>query len=430
MAIQGSRVLIVDDHETNRVILEEMATNWGMECVQADTVESAQRALHAAKEVGSPFRLVLSDVNMPGVDGFDFAEWIRAHIELADLPIILLTSGGRMGDIQRRDELGIAAHLMKPVKQSELYNAVVRALGVATPSEESESAPAPVMTRPLSVLLAEDSHFNQKLAVTLLERKGHTVTVASTGRQAVERFTEQEFDVVLMDVQMPEMDGLEATVQIRELECASGTPRTPIIAMTAHALKGDRENCLDMGMDEYVSKPIDPAQLFAAIEHLVRDSEDEVVLAFDEEAELQLAAEPEEAARPEDAGDEPDDSNDVEVGESVADGVVDFDAAKERVGGRMETVKTLALILLGECPKLMGQLREAIDGQHAKEMRRAAHTIKGSSSHFLAKHVVAAAEVLERLGEQASFDDAEEAYAKLETEVDRMTGVIKATFGG
>ena len=170
-----------------------------------------------------------------------------------------------MGDQQRRIQLGVAAHLMKPIKQSELYESIIRALGI-TRTDEADLASAAEISeklRPLEILLAEDSVFNQRLAVTLLEKRGHSVTIANTGRQAVELSEEKAFDLILMDVQMPEMDGLEATQLIREREQREGAERIPIVAMTAHALKGDRENCLDIGMDDYISKPIDQDQLFS-----------------------------------------------------------------------------------------------------------------------------------------------------------------------
>ena len=441
VSLGGSPVLIVDDNQTNRLILEEMVTNWGMVPVQAASVQEAQELLEAAT-AERRFRLVLSDVNMPDVDGFQFAEWIRARMELSQLPVILLTSGARMGDQHRREQLGIAASLMKPIKQSELYNTIVRVLGVTPTQQPSEKPAAAEQERPLRVLLAEDSLFNQRLAVTLLEKRGHQVTLAQTGRAAVEAFERETFDVILMDVQMPELDGLEATEQIRRREQDDGLPRTPIIAMTAHALKGDREHCLDIGMDEYVSKPIDPEQLFATMGRIVPPLEEGIVLDFEEEPEspgLEDATDDQNAPAESlaDASPSADDSGerstlDSEVGESGTldyGDVVDFEAAKTRVGGRMETVKTLALILRQECPKLLQQLAAAMQAEDAKEMRRAAHTIKGSSGHFLAQRVVAAAKKLEEMGERAEFTDAAAAFTDLEQEVACLCDAIDSTFG-
>lgn len=408
--VSGSRVLIVDDNETNRLILDEMVTSWGMVPEQACSVDEARQLLTTATQQQRRFRLILSDVNMPDEDGFAFTQWIRNTSAIAATPVILLTSGGRMGDQQRRRQLGVAAHLMKPVKQSELYENIIRALGVTRADDVDRTSGADIAdsTPPLEILLAEDSVFNQRLAVTLLEKRGHTVTIANTGRQAVELSAEKAFDLILMDVQMPEMDGLEATQRIRDREQRQHGDRTPIVAMTAHALKGDRENCLDRGMDDYISKPIDQDQLFRTIAQFAGEPR--------AEADIQAVVETPEAQH-----------ESASSAEVVAD-VVDLEAAKARVGGRKETVKTLALILVQECPKLLGQLDEAIQTRNAKEMRRAAHTIKGSSSHFLAKYVVSAAEVLEGFGERAEFEEAPQAYETLAHEVARMTQAIKTNF--
>jgi CheY-like chemotaxis protein len=207
---------------------------------------------------------LLSDVNMPEVDGLTLTEWIRQDPELADTIVIVLTSGARSEDLKRCKQLKIAAHLMKPVKQSELYNAIGMSLGMDVHKDEGETVAVhghePQVHR-LRVLLAEDSLVNQKLAVGLLEKQGYMVKVANDGKEAIAALESQEFDVVLMDVEMPMMDGFEATAVIRVKEKQTGR-HIPIIAMTAHALKGDRERCLDSGMDDYVAKPIRSQELY------------------------------------------------------------------------------------------------------------------------------------------------------------------------
>src|SRR5437868_12947559 len=192
-------------------------------------------------------------------------EQVRRDPSLADITAILLTSGERQEDVARCQQLGVSQRLMKPVKQSELHDAILDALHIEPRKAVTEEAAAAVpATRPLRLLLAEDSLVNQRLAVGLLERHGHRVTIANNGRQAVDFASGDGFDAILMDVQMPEMDGLEATRVIREQERQTGR-HVPIIAMTAHALKGDRERCLDCGMDEYVSKPVRERQLLMAL---------------------------------------------------------------------------------------------------------------------------------------------------------------------
>jgi CheY-like chemotaxis protein len=224
-----------------------------------------------ASNADSPFRLVLSDVNMPQMDGFTLFESTRSNPKYQNIPFILLTSAARPGDVARCREIGVAAHLIKPVKQSLLMNAIVNTVGesrisIKEHSRTSRSDISESQIRSLRILLAEDNAVNQKFAVRAIEKAGHEVVVASNGREAVNTWQCGRYDVVLMDVQMPEMDGLEATKTIRDIERnRKSVSRTPIIAMTANAMKGDRERCLDVGMDGYVSKPVKRETLFAEI---------------------------------------------------------------------------------------------------------------------------------------------------------------------
>jgi signal transduction histidine kinase/DNA-binding response OmpR family regulator len=261
-------VLVVDDNATNRRILVEMLTHWGMCPREVGGARPALEALEKAVAAGEPFPLVLLDGYMPEMDGFGLAENVRRRPELAGTTLVMLTSAGQPGDAARCRALGIEAYLMKPVKQSELLDAIFSAMGISARDGPVPPAPAaPPDRRRLHVLLAEDNAVNQRLAVRLLEKQGHDVAVVGTGREALTALERQTFDLVLMDVQMPEMDGLEATAQIRAAE--QGTPRhVLILAMTAHAMKGDRERCLAAGMDGYVSKPIQAQELWQAIDAL------------------------------------------------------------------------------------------------------------------------------------------------------------------
>jgi CheY-like chemotaxis protein len=226
---------------------------------------AALAELHAAQQSGAPYRLVLTDAHMPDVDGLMLTESIRQDPALAATTVIMLTSGDRAEDAAQCERLKIACYLLKPVKQSELLEAIERALGVMVPRNEllAGADELPPM-RALRILLAEDSVLNQKLALALLDRQGHAVTVAGNGKRAVEAVSRDSFDLILMDVSMPEMDGLEATAAIRDMQRAGGL-HTPIIAMTAHALVGDRERCLEAGMDAYVAKPIRPQELYRTL---------------------------------------------------------------------------------------------------------------------------------------------------------------------
>ena len=257
--LRNMRVLIVDDNATNRKILSKMLAAWGM---QPTVAEGGKRAIEILEEFQgqeSNFPLILLDAQMPMMDGFTLAEAIKGNAEWKAATIMMLSSAGQRGDAKRCREIGVAAYLTKPVGQDELMQAILNAL----PGRPRPEIPAAVVTRhslrekshQLRILLAEDNAVNQKLAVRLLEKRGHTVAVAGNGKEAVAALQAETFDLVLMDVQMPEMDGFQATAAIRELEKASGN-HLPVIAMTAHAMVGDRERCLAAGMDDYLTKPI------------------------------------------------------------------------------------------------------------------------------------------------------------------------------
>jgi len=272
----GLPVLVVDDNSTSRRILGEMLERWRMKAVLVATAAEALAALREAQRAGISFALLLTDANMPGTDGFTLAEQVRKDVGLRQITILMLTSAGQVGDGARCRELRIAGYLIKPVSQSELLEAILRVLAAqAQPVEKP-----PLVTRHtlregrrgLQILLAEDNAVNQTLALRLLEKRGHTVVATANGRQAAEALEKKRFDLVLMDVQMPVMDGFQATAAIREREKGTGL-HVPIIAMTAHSMTGDRERCLAAGMDGYVSKPIQSKELFEVIEKSVAPAE-------------------------------------------------------------------------------------------------------------------------------------------------------------
>jgi two-component system, sensor histidine kinase and response regulator len=262
---------VVDDNATNRRILDEMLSAWGMHPTVVDGGTAALYALERARAVGRPFRMAVLDFQMPDIDGFELAALIKARPEFATTMIMMLSSVGHQGDGARCRELGIASYLTKPVRQSLLLEAM---LSVFASNGHSLDRAAVVTQhtireaqRSLRVLVAEDNAVNRRLVEALLRKRGHTVVSVDNGRAAVAAVTEGGFDVVLMDVQMPEMDGLEATRTIRQLEIETRA-HVPIIALTAHAMKGDRDICVAAGMDEYLSKPINAVELFSKIESL------------------------------------------------------------------------------------------------------------------------------------------------------------------
>jgi signal transduction histidine kinase/CheY-like chemotaxis protein len=289
--LAGLRVLVVDDNATNRRILEEVLQNWDMRPTTTDGGAAALQKLNESLEEDAPYGLLLLDVNMPVMDGFEVAERIRALPDYAGTPLMILTSSGLRGDATRCRGLGIAAYLTKPVKQSSLLDAITTVLGTTEPA----GAMAPLVTQhslkeslhALKILLAEDNAVNCKIATRMLEKQGHIVVSAENGREALAALKaqgEHPFDLILMDVQMPELDGFKATALIREQEQAS-EGHIPIIALTAHAMKGDREACLQAGMDDYVAKPLKKKELFAAIEKVVGSQPETVKVKMDRDGD-------------------------------------------------------------------------------------------------------------------------------------------------
>ena len=267
--LRGMRILIVDDNATNCRIVEEAVRTWGMESRTTQQPLEVLDLLRRALQDSVPYHLVVVDHHMPNLDGIALIEQIREDLDLAAAVVMMIASDKTPESAARCRELNVHVHLTKPIKRSELFNGIVECLGLSPleTAESGASASDQDAAAPLDILLAEDSLFNQKLMVSLLEKRGHRVTLAENGREAVATFPTRRFDLVLMDVQMPEMDGLEAAAAIRGLEHGS---RTPIIALTAHAMQGDRERFLAAGMDDYLAKPVRPHELLEAIRRAVQ----------------------------------------------------------------------------------------------------------------------------------------------------------------
>jgi PAS domain S-box-containing protein len=397
--LHGLPVLVVDDNATNRRILEEVLGNWGLQPLAVDSGPAALAALERAAAGGQPFPLVLLDAHMPEMDGFTLAGRIRQAPELPGPAVVMLTSAGHPDDPARCRALGIDAYLMKPVKQSELFDALLGVLGRslrdAGPAATDTAALEGPGRRPLRVLLAEDNLVNQKLAVRLLEKEGHQVVVAPTGRQVLDALAREPFDLVLMDVQMPEMDGFEAASRIRRAEEGTGR-HVPILAMTAHAMKGDRERCLEAGMDAYVAKPIQPGELAEAINRLV----------FAAPTNTGAPAEPDPGAP------------------------VNRAAALERVGGDLDLLGELAGMFLEGCPQQLAELRAAIDRSDAAAVQRLAHDLKGAVGALGAGPAFEAALRLETMARGGDLAEAGAACAALEEALTRLRPVLAAWAAG
>ena len=278
--LAGVKVLIIDDNRTNRRILEGLLMHWGMRPSSAADGDSALRLMELANHAHEPYRLILTDMHMPKMDGFMVVEEMQKEKGFSTATVMMLSSGGHRGDAARCQELGIAGYLLKPVRQTELQEAICRALGSPAKEKQVEMITKQSLqaARPeeefLDILLAEDNEVNQKLAVRLLEKRGHRVTVVGNGKLAVDAVREKRFDLVLMDVQMPEMGGIEATEAIRERERRDGDWHQPIVAMTALVMKGDKERCLEARMDGYLSKPIRTQELEAVLDEYTQQKKE------------------------------------------------------------------------------------------------------------------------------------------------------------
>lgn len=367
--LQDLRVLVVDDNSTNRRILAEMLASWGMRPVLACSAAEALDELRSQSATGQPFSLVVTDVNMPELSGFDLVSAAQADGSLKCGIIVMLTSGDRSDDVQACNQLGVDNYLIKPVKQSELFNAILRALG-ARHADEWKAATtvlARTPSRSLHVLLAEDSSINQKLAVGLLDRWGHRIDVAENGKQAVAKIMAHSYDLVLMDVQMPELDGFDATIAIRDWEHQTGMPHVPVIAMTAHALPGDRERCLAAGMDDYLSKPIRSEALFQMLEkyaHIVPIGKSPTPVADSSSTANESGAEPQ-----------------ADRDESSI-GLIDWRQARNNTANDEGLLRDVAAAFCEETPLVWEQLRTAIAQQDFKQGSRALHTLKNSLTTF------------------------------------------------
>jgi PAS domain S-box-containing protein len=396
-------VLVVDDNSTNRRILEEMIANWRMKPVAAANGPAAMEALQRAHKNGTPFRLVLLDGHMPGMDGFEVAARVKQDPQLHGAEVILLTSAGRSEDVARAKTVGVAAALSKPVKQSELWDAIVTALNVpgrqkaraASSSAERRRARA---RRPLRVLLAEDNPVNQEVALRLLERRGHSVIVAENGKQALTAIERHKFDLVLMDVQMPEMGGLEATQLIREKEKSTGE-HLPILAMTAHAMQGDRERCIAAGMDGYLAKPIDPKAFLQTVEGI-----------------SQRAAQSETT------------SKEVVGREDAGDGRRSLDAKVllEWFSGNRKLLRSIVKTFRDDCPRMMARIRSALAANDANLLADGAHALKGSVGNFGPTAALEATREMEKIARQGKLDGAWELYATLEDEIALLLPALHA----
>ncbi|HKY20129.1 MAG TPA: response regulator [Vicinamibacterales bacterium] len=381
--LRDLKVLVVDDNATNRRIFEKTLEKWHMRPTLIDNGPDAVIAVQEAAARNEPFSLVLLDANMPGMDGFAVAGKLTSNAAEKAPTIMMLTSSGEPEDSVRCQSLGISSYLVKPVRQAALCEAILATLGRTAAKRVVPMKAKQPTGASLKILLAEDNIVNQRVAIGILEKAGHVVTLAANGRIALEKLDAESFDLVLMDMQMPEMAGAEAIAAIRSNEQITGG-HIPIVSLTAHALKGDRERCLETGADGYVSKPIVPATLFGEIDMV-----------------LTQGSTPSSAA--------------ASTGDSKTLPITDTLLA--RVGGNQEVLQEIIGLFFEDAPKLLGDIREALQKEDAQAVYRAAHTLKGSVGNFDAFGAVELAQRLEARSREGDVVAATTVFALLEAEI-------------
>jgi two-component system, sensor histidine kinase and response regulator len=392
----GATVLIVDDNRTNRRILEGLTSRWGMiPTVAADSEEALKLFGDGVAE--APFDLILTDMHMPKLDGFGLVERLR-DLSFRNSPtIMMLTSGGQKGDTQRCSDMGISAYLLKPVRQSELREAISRVLSGRGTAEDSPMITRSSLrehftgTRTLRVLLAEDNQVNQKLATRMLEKRNHAVIVVNNGKEALAALERERFDLVLMDMQMPEMDGFVATGLLREREKVTGKHQ-PVVAMTALAMNGDREKCISAGMDDYLSKPIRPQELDAVLDRYV-DEKCKGSVEKDQVAD--------------------------------ANGAIDVAQLLERIDDDRTLLGELVELFRADYPASLSAAEQALEAQNAEALQRIGHSLKGALSNLSARAASAIASDLEVLGKTQNLSHARTTLDRLNVEIQRALSALE-----
>jgi two-component system sensor histidine kinase/response regulator len=406
--IRGMRMLVVDDNQTNRTILAKMLESFGC---SPEVVESGKEALQTLKRAARGeklFDLVLLDMQMPGMDGVETLEAIKADPDIRDMVVIMLTSMGVRGDAARLEALGCAGYLIKPVKQSQLFDTIITVL--SRQGARPENQPLKIVTRHTvadvkrrrtRILLAEDNPMNQKLAVALLKKAGYTVDAVENGKLAVEALNRKSYDLILMDVQMPEMDGFEATKAIRQRK--DERRNIPILAMTAHAMKGDRERCLGAGMDDYVSKPIEPQELLNTVKKWV-------VSEANEQDTTEAAT--------------------IREHVPASDPIVNIETVlQNRFDGDVGFFDEMVHEFLDYAPKQLENLDGSISANDNKTVEIEAHSLKGAASNLGARRLAELALELELAGRTGGLSTAPTMLENLRSELKRMQEYVDKWLG-
>lgn len=397
--LDGTNVLIVDDNATNRAIMEGILSRFGINVDAVDSGDTALSKMRMAAEADSPYDIVLVDALMPGTDGFAVIEQINEDELLESTSVLMLSSADRSTFTDRAKDLDIDGYLDKPVTRRELLEVLSVVSFGAENDEVIDELVTPIPTS-LNVLVAEDTPANQKVVRAILRKRGHNVEIANNGREAIDKVVADPYDVVLMDIQMPTVDGYQATSAIRELD--EGDRATiPIIAMTAHAMKGDADKCIEHGMNDYISKPIDSRRLIELVERWGTG--------------CQKSEGVNELATIDPNGNQSTDSSQQ---------IVDFEAALRRLDGNRKLLRDMMGFFREDSPALLRQIEDGLESSDAVSARRAAHSLKGLASGFDAEHVSSLAFEVEKHVSEQEFDRAQECFAKLTPAVESLLDVF------
>ena len=395
--VSSLHALVVDDNKSSLEIVIGMLNSWHIEANGVSTVKDAQASILASIRTAKPFDLILMDSDMPDADGFALARWMADQKISGSKRIMMLTALTNRHRIDF-DALKVHAYVLKPIRPSDLLETITHAVFQATPADDDTpiepDGPADTLKDRLRILVAEDTLFNQKFIKRLLERWGFSTTIVKNGSEAVAAFSTQPFDLILMDVQMPEMDGFEATAAIRAAEASDGG-HIPIIAMTAHAMKGDRERCLAAGMDDYVPKPISPDALLNCIHTLAPENP----------------------------------APGTVQGSSTNDDppLFDKEALLTAFDNDRDFLKEIIEMFIADTPKMIKEIEAAIDGNDASDLKRTAHALKGMLGNFQAHDAADHALALEKMGAAASFEKARDVLARLTREIDVLVRQLDDT---
>jgi two-component system sensor histidine kinase/response regulator len=403
---QGRKVLVVDDNSTTLRTMDEFLAHWGFEVRTAGSAREALAVVEAAHSAGGDFDVLFVDALMPDVDGLSLVEDLRKRGLAPPVTLVLGSMADRDIHGERLKELEIAGAIEKPISQSALFDTLAATLEGPIEGDRGELF-SDRTTRPLEVLVAEDTPPNQKVVKAILEHRGHHVRIAQNGREALDKAAAEHFDVILMDVQMPTMDGLQATTAIRQLPDEPRS-RVPIVALTAHAMKRDRERCLSAGMNGYISKPIDAETLIRVVEDLGNRSrpDSHAVPPNPRGTWIMTTAPASQTA----AGDEP---------------PVNLARALDRMGGDRSLLVEMARFYLEDTPGLLDTLRTSLQEQKAEEATRAAHSLKGLSANFDAHAAVQAALAVETASRSGDLARASALFADLQGHLNEVSEILR-----